>query len=317
MKKVFNINTLIATYQFAKELKRTSYGKDLYNKFYLLKDNLSIRTWSIYRDVIKTCKFDHYFSFGIAYKKIEHSQLGGNTHLKNIFIELSDSEELHYLINSSDKFGEKLEQSYLELLKKSPIRENNDFLNSFQLYRRWLDLFYNLHNTKIFYYLYSKIGKEGIENKSIQEYLDERENYPFSSRNRRLIRGLGNEINERDIWSIEFLEIIRESVSQLIFETHFDFQLEINREETTQIQTKKVEDIRLCKVKIKGLYGLSQGSFLILCENDEVQDIGFIQRKSVDGIEKEESALSTIIVLLYPMDDEELFFFDLMKTVGD
>jgi len=308
---VFNINTLIATFQFAKELKRTSYGEDLYNKFYLLKETLSIKTWSIYRDVIKTCKFDHYFSFDIAYKKIEQSQLDESTHSNNVIIELNASKELHSLIKLSNKYGEKLEQSYFELLSNLPIKDNNNFFHSFKLYRRWLDVFYSLHSTKLFYYLHSKIGKENFENKLIQQYLDQREIYPFSSQNRKLVRELRSELNERDLWFLEFFESTRRSILQLIFETHFDFSLEIRKEEIIQIQTKTSEDIRLCKIKIKGLYGLSQGDFLILYEDDEVQDIGIIQRKTVYGFEKREETLSTIIVLLYPKDDKEMFFFDL------
>lgn len=205
----------------------------------------------------------------------------------------------------------------MELSSDLPRKDDNDFLNSFQLYRRWLDVFYNLHSTKFLYYLHLKIGKESFKNKLIQQYLGQREVYPFSSQNRKLVRELRSELNERDLWFLEFFESTRKSVFQLVFETHFDFSLEISKEEAIQIQTKKLENIRLCKIKIKGLYGLSQGSFLILYENDEVRDVGIMQRKIVNGIEEGESALSKITVLLYPMKDEELFLSHLMKTVDN
>jgi|SRR5690625_18775 len=313
MKRVFNINTLSATLQFAKELKSTLYGNDLYNKFYLLKETLSIRTWSTYIDIVKSCNFDHYFSFDIAYKKLEHSLLGENTHLNNVIIELNASKELHSLINLSNKYGEKLEKSYVELSSNLPIKDDNNFFYSFQLYRSWLDMFYSLHSTKFFYYLQSKIGKENFKNKLIQQYLNQREDYPFSSQNRKLVRELSSELNEHDLWFLEFIESTRRSIFQLIFETHFDFSLEIRKEEAVQIQTKKSKNIRLCKIKIKGLYGLSQAKFIILYKDDEIQDIGIIQRRTVNSIERGEDALSIINVLLYPKDDQELFSFDLMK----
>lgn len=314
---VFNINTLIAAYQFAKELKKTSCGKDVYNGFYGLKESLSERAWSIYRDVIYTCKFNHYFSFGIAYKKIKHSQSKENTYLRDVFIELRDCSELHSFINQIDKFARDLEQSHAELSRNVPIMKNTRALNSFQLFRAWLDLFYNWHNTKVFYYLHSIIGKEGLNDKSIQEYLNQREVYPFSSRNRRLIRSLGNERDQRNMWFLEFFEGTRRSVFQLIFETHFGFQLEINKKEAIQIRGNEFGKIRTFKIKINGLWGLSRGDFLILHEDGNLQDVGIVQRKIVANLEKGEKALSTITALLYPRADQELFFYDLMKTVDN
>lgn len=308
MRMVFNINTLIAAYQFAKELKKTSCGKDVHKGFYGLKESLSERAWSIYRDVIYTCKFNHYFSFGIAYKKIKHSQSEENTYLRDVYIELRDCSELHSFINLSDKLARDLEQSYAELSRNLPIMENGGVPNSFQLYRAWLDLFYNLHSTKFFYYLHSKIGKERLRDKSIQEYLDQREVYPFSSRNRRLIRRLESERDQRDMWFLEFFEGTRRSVFQLIFETHFGFHLEINKEEAIQVRDNEYSKIRTFKIKINSLWGLSRGDFLILHKDGNFQDIGIVQRKIVANLEKGEKALSIITALLYPRTDRELFF---------
>lgn len=319
MRMVFKINTLIAAYQFAKELKETSCGKDVYEGFYRLKERLSDKAWSIYRDVIYTCKFDHYFCFGIAYKKIELSQSEkDNAYLRDVFVELRDCSELHSFIKLSDKLARDLEQSYIDLNKNLPIMGNEGARYSFELYRAWLDLFYNLHNTKIFYYLHTKIGNERLKDESIKNYLEQREVYPFSSRNRRLIRRLGgNEHDQRDMRFLEFFESTRRNVFQLIYEIHLDFHLEIDKEEVIQFREKEFDKIRAYKVKINGIRGFSRGDFLILYEDGKLQDIGIIQRKTVIDFEKGEKALSIITALLYPRTDQELFFYDLMKAVDN
>lgn len=316
---VFNINALIAAYEFAKELKKTSCGKDLYKGFYELKENLSERAWSFYRDVIYTCKFNHYFSFGIAYKKIEDSQTSNSSaYFKEVFVELRDCNELHSFIKLSDKLAEELEQSFIEMTKNLPIMGDKGIPRSFELFRSWLDLFYNLHNTKIFYYLHSKIGKGRLKDKLIQEYLEQREVYPFSSQNRRLIRRLGrSERDQRDMWFLEFFESTRRNMFQLIFETHFGFQLEINKEETFQFRVNELGKMRTYKIKINGLWGLSRGDFVILYEGSKLQDIGIVQRKNVTNLLDGEKAISIITGLLYPRIDQELFFYELMKEVDN
>lgn len=317
MRMVLNINTLIAAYRFAQELNKTSYGKNLYEAFWSFKKNFSERTWSIYRDVIDTCKFSHYYSFGIAYKKIEDSQSeNSSAYFKDVFMELKNCNDLHIFIENCDNIARDLEQSYLELTKNLPIMNQEGITHSFELYRAWLDLFYNIHNTKVFYYLHSKIGKERLKDKSIQEYFKQRDVYPFSSRNRRLIRRLGrSNRDQRDMWFLEFFESTRRNVAQLIFETHFGLQLEINKEETLKYRENEVDIMRTYKIKINGLWGLSRGDFLILSEDGELQDIGIVQRKSVINILEEENALSILTGLFYPRTDQELFFYDLIKKV--
>jgi len=312
VRMVLRINTLIATYQFAQEIHESPNGKDLYKRFYDLSETLSEKAWSIYRDVIQTCKFNHYYSFGMAYKKIEASQSGNSSaYFEDVFKELRNCINLHSFINDCDKVGQDLEESYIELNKNLPMLGNEGILNSFELYRTWLDLFYYLHNTKFFYYLHSKMGKERLKDKSIQKFLEQRKDRPFSSRNRRLIRRLGrSKHNRRDMWFLEFFESTRRNVSQLIFEIHFDLQLEIKKENTTQFRTNEIEKIRIYKIKINGLCGSSRGDFLILYEGGELQDIGVINRKSVINISESESASSIISGILYPRIDQELFFCD-------
>lgn len=312
---VFRINTLIAAYQFAKELKETSYGKDLYEGFYRLKESLSDRAWSIYRDVIYTCKFDHYFSFGLAYNKIELSQSENNTYLRNVYVELRDCDELHSFIKLSDRVARDFEQSYIKLTQNLPIMGNDGVSYSFELYRAWLDLFYNLNNTKIFYYLHTKIGNERLKDESIKDYLEKREVYPFSSQNRRLIRRLGrSERDQRDMWFLEFFESTRKNVFQLIYETHLDFHIKIDKEEAIQFREKEFDKIRAYKVKIDGIRGFSRGDFLVLYEDGKPQDIGIIQRRTAIDFEKGEKALTIITALLYPRKDQEIFFYDLMRA---
>lgn len=312
---VFNINTLTAAYQFAQELNKTSYGKGLYKEYCNLKEALSERAWSTYRDIIHTCKFSHYFSFGIAYKIIEDSQSESNSAFFNdVYIELKNCNDLHSFIESCDKLAQNLEWSYLELTKNLPKMSHECIPYSFALYRAWLDLFYNIHNTKIFYYLHSKIGKERLKDNSIQNYFEQREVYPFSSRNRRLIKRLGrSERDQHDMWFLEFFESTRRNVAQLIFETHFGLQLELNKEETLQFRENEIDKMRTYKIKINGVWGLSSGDFLILREGGELQDIGIVKHTNVINIFEGESTLSIITGLLYPRTDQELFFHDLIK----
>ncbi|MGP4073734.1 hypothetical protein ACTWQB_14410 [Piscibacillus sp. B03] len=313
---MFKINTLIAAYQFARQMHKSPNGKDLYKRFYGLSESLSEKSWSFYKDVIQTCKFSHYYSFGIAYKKIEGYQSGnGSAYLKDVSKELRNNHNLHSFIDDCDKLAQNLEMSYLDLNGNLPMFDNVGILNSFELYRTWLDLFYYLHNTKIFYYLHSKIGKEKLKEKSIQKFLEQREVYPFSSRNRRLLRRLGrSKHNQHDMCFLEFFESTRKNVPQLIFETHFGFQLEIKKEETTTYRENEIDKIRAYKIQKSGLCGLTKGNFLILYEGDEVQDIGIVKRKTVINILENENALSTLSGILYPKTDQELFFCDVLQN---
>lgn len=304
---VFKVNTLIAAYQFGKEMKETSQGKDIYEGFYGLKDFLSKTAWSIYREVVYNCQFDHYFSFEIAYKKIELSQEENNASFKNTFIEMRDCSELHSFIKLSNDFARNLEDSYIELTKKLPMKSNGGIIDYFPLYRSWLDLFYNFHNTKFYYNLHSKIGSKRLKDKTIQEYFEQREMYPFSSINRRLIRSLAkSERDLQDLWTLEYFESIRKNVFQLIFETHLDIQLEINKVNEMHFRESEIGKIRACKIKIHGLSGLSRGNFMILYLDGKLEDIGLIQSKTVFNLEKGEEAISIITALLYPKIDKEL-----------
>ncbi|QHJ69213.1 hypothetical protein [Planococcus halotolerans] len=308
---VFKINTLIAAYQFSKDLKATSQGKDIHEGFYKLKDFLSKTAWSIYREVVYSCQFDHYFSFEIAYKKIELSQAENNASFKNAFIELRDCSELHSFIKLSYKFARNLEDSYMEFTIKLPMKSNGGIIDYFPLYRSWLDLFYNFHNTKFYYYLHSKIGRERLKDKSFEEYFKERDHYPYSSLNRRLIRRLGKTERElQDLWFLEYFESIKKYVFQLIFETHMDIILEINKEDVIHFRENEAGKIRACKIKVNGLSGLSRGGFIILYIGGELQDIGLMQSKRVYNLSKGEEVISTINVLLYPRIDHELFFLN-------
>ncbi|WP_434401490.1 hypothetical protein M1Q06_03095 [Planococcus sp. 11815] len=304
---MFKVNTLIAAYQFGKEMKETSQGKDIYEGFYGLKDFLSKTAWSIYREVVYNCQFDHYFSFEIAYKKIELSQEENNASFKNTFIEMRDCSELHSFIKLSNDFARNLEDSYIELTKKLPMKSNGGIIDYFPLYRSWLDLFYNFHNTKFYYNLHSKIGSKRLKDKTIQEYFEQREMYPFSSINRRLIRSLAkSERDLQDLWTLEYFESIRKNVFQLIFETHLDIQLEINKVNEMHFRESEIGKIRACKIKIHGLSGLSRGNFMILYLDGKLEDIGLIQSKTVFNLEKGEEAISIITALLYPKIDKEL-----------
>lgn len=294
---------MIAAYQFAREVYESPLGKDLYKRFYDLSDILSKKTLSTYKSVIETCGFNHYYSFGIAYKKIEVSLSSNhNSSFKDIFEELKNCTHLHSLITDCDKVGQDLEDSYIELSKNLPILGNKNILNSFRLYRTWLDLFYYLHNTKFFYYLHNKIGQEKLKNESIQNFIAQRSDNPFSSRNRRLIRRLGeNQHNQYDLWFLEFFESTRRNIPQLIFEVHFQLQLDIKKENTIQFRENEIDKLRAYKLKTNDLCGLTRGNFLMLYKGDELQDIGVI------NFTKSEDASSIISGVLYPRIDQELF----------
>jgi len=309
---VININTLISAYHFGKKIADTYIGSTLYQKFNDIKNRISPKTWLIFNESINTCFFSHYYSFGYAYKKIKDVSLEKEGFYKKCFIELQDCSEVQSLIEEGNQLAKEMENSLFQMLANLPSREPTGIFNSLELYRAWMNVFYQLHSTKLFAYLHHH--KDIIKNKqeNIHQFLASKKVFPFSKHNRLLIRKLAKKETDYDtMYFYEFFDSLRNSILQVTFETHFKRSLILNKNEMVEYKEKKINKIRVFSTKVYGsdIFRYN-GSFILLAENNKLKDIGLIKRRVGRNIELGDESLSTIEGLLYPKKDYKLFVPD-------
>ncbi|WP_203289539.1 hypothetical protein [Metabacillus sp. cB07] len=307
---MIKINTLLAAYNFGKKFSKTSFGRTFFLRYKDIKSELSPETWSLYQNAMRTCSFQHYFCFGLAYKKIEAAC---SEDYKESFAELENCSEVHSLIEEGDKIGRDLENYLIQMFAKLPLRDASVPYHSLDLYRDWMKIFYQLHSTKLFSYLHQH--KANIENKqeNVQKFIETKEITPFSKHNREIIRKLAiNETDKDSMYSFEFFESIRNLVLQVIFETHFNLNFHLNRNEIVHYREKVRNKFRVFSTKVFGTGVFRyQGNFILLLENNELQDIGLIKRKVGRNMDLGKKSVLTIEGLLYPKNDYNLFVPDL------
>ncbi|PFF07165.1 hypothetical protein CN315_14745 [Bacillus cereus] len=310
---VIDMNTLIAAYNFGNKIAKTSFGSTLHQKYNEIKSQLSPETWLLYQAAIKTCSFSHYYSFGHAYEKIEAVCSEKDAFYQKCFIELRDSSEVHSLIKEGKQLGRDLENSLLQMLAKLPAKDFSRNFNSLDLYRAWINVFYQLHSTKFFTYLHQH--KVIVENKhnNIQQFLESKDIYPFSRYNRILIRKLAiKEIDEDIMYFLEFFDALKNSVLQVIFETHFKHSLQLNKNEIVDYREKERNKVRVFSTKVFGTeFFRYKGNFILIFENNTLQDIGLIKRRVEKNLEMGGKSILTIEGLLYPKNDYNLFVPDI------
>lgn len=119
---MIDINTLLAAYHFGNKISKSPFGRTLFLRFNDIKIKLSPEAWSLYHDAIKTCLFQHYYSFGLAYKKIEAICSKKRISSKS-FTELQDCSEVHLLIEEGDQLGRDLEKFTFSNVCKATFKE--------------------------------------------------------------------------------------------------------------------------------------------------------------------------------------------------
>ncbi|MEC1719044.1 hypothetical protein [Schinkia azotoformans] len=310
---MIDINTLVAAYHFGNKISNTSFGRTLHLRYNGIKSNLSPETWSLYQDAIKTCSFQHYYSFGLAYKKVEAVCAEKEGNFQKSIIELQGCYELHSLIEEAEQLGRDLENSLLQMFVRLPSKNISGTFDSLDLYRAWMNVFYQLQSTKLLSYLHQH--KLNIVNKqgNIQKFMESKEVYPFSRHNRILIRKLAIMVTDKDImYSLELFDGLRNSILQVIFETHFNFLFRLNKNEIVDYREKERNKVRVFTTKVFGTEVFRyQGCFILLFENNTLQDIGLIKRRVGRNLEMGDKSFSTIEGLLYPKTDYNLFVPDL------
>jgi hypothetical protein len=310
---VIDINTLLAAYHFGNEISKSSFGRTLFLRYNDIKSKLSPEAWSLYQEAIKTCSFQHYYSFGLAYKKIEALCSKKEGHYQKRFTELQDCSEVHSLIEEGDQLGRDLENSLLQMFVRLPSKNISGTFNSFDLYRAWMNVFYQLQSTKLTSYLHQHKAKIEYKQGNIQEFLQSKVVNPFSRNNMILIRKLAvNEIDKDIMYSLEFFDGLRNSVLQVIFETHFNRLFLLNKHEIFDYREKERNKIRVFSTKVFGSEAFKyQGIFILLFENNTLQEIGLMKRRVGRNLEMGEKSILTIKGLLYPKNDYNLFVPDL------
>ncbi|CUB29189.1 hypothetical protein ABEW26_20155 [Bacillus subtilis] len=306
---MIDINTLLAAYHFGNKISKSPFGRTLFLRFNDIKIKLSPEAWSLYHDAIKTCLFQHYYSFGLAYKKIEAICSKKEGYLQKSFTELQDCSEVHLLIEEGDQLGRDLENSLFQMFARLPSKNISGTFNSFDLYRAWMNVFYQLQSTKLLTYLHQH--KSNIENKqgNVQKFMESKEVYPFSRQNRILIRKLDIKGTHKEImYSLEFFDGLRNSILQVIFETHFNRSFTLNKNEIVEYKEKKRNKVRVFSTKVFGTDVFKyKGNFVLLYENNKLQEVGLIKRRVGRNLEMGDKSISTIEGLLYPKNDYNLF----------
>lgn len=305
---MININTLVASYHFGSKLAETPFGRKFHLRYKDIKNKLSPETWNLYLDAIKKFTFQHYFSFDLAYKKIKDICSGKEEYFQESFIELQNCSELHTLIEEGNQIGRDLEDSLNQMFASIPTKSTSGIFDSLDLYRAWMDVFYQMHSTKLFSYLHQH--KANIQNKqgNVQKFIKSKEIYPFSRQNRILIRNLTNKRSDIDImYSVEFFDSLRNSILQVIFETHLNYHLRLNKNEISNFREKEQNKVRVFSTKLIGADAFKyQGNFIMFIEDNILQDIGLIRRRVGRYLELNERFITTIEGTLYPKTDYHL-----------
>jgi hypothetical protein len=306
---VININTLIAAYDFGNELVNTSIGSTLYQLYGDLMSQLSPETWSLYITGMKTCRFSHYYSFECAYKMIEAIASKNEISYKKCFIELRDCEKLQTLIEKSNQIARESQKLLLHTLAKLPSKEKSEIFESIELYRAWMNVFYHLHSTKLFAYMHKHKDIIKSKQENTQQYLELKKVYPFSKHNRLLIKKLAEKETDIDImYFYEFFDSLRNLILQIIFETHFNRSLKLNKGEAIQYREKELNNIRVLSTRFYMTEAFkNNGMFILLFDQNTLQDIGLITRTIEKYKENGEKPIKIVKGILYPRNDYHLF----------
>lgn len=139
--------------------------------------------------------------------------------------------------------------------------------------------------------------------------MESKEVYPFSRQNRILIRKLDIKGTHKEImYSLEFFDGLRNSILQVIFETHFNRSFTLNKNEIVEYKEKKRNKVRVFSTKVFGTDVFKyKGNFVLLYENNKLQEVGLIKRRVGRNLEMGDKSISTIEGLLYPKNDYNLF----------
>ncbi len=305
---VFKINTLVAAHGLGLEIKQTSVGLQLYEKVKMLKKQLSEEAWSMYDSVLKSCGTVHYDSFKVALETISYMKSSDNLGVSTICQELFNSSELHEIIHQSTQFARHMESFFLKILSGPVPDKISNELNTLKLHRAALNLFYNFHNTKFFSYLHEEIGQEKMKNPIVEEYILSKNPVALSKSNRRLIDKLVRDKNMKDLlYFIEIFDGIKSFVLQLIFETHFDLLLSIEKKDMFKYNEKECSNIRMFKAKTPNIDVFNRGNFLFFYDGETIEDIGLIYKKIVRNMEDEKIRTTIIEGIIYPTNDQYLF----------
>ena len=312
---MININSLTATYNFGEELSKTSEGISLWEKYDILKAELSSKTWFFYQKAIDSCAFSHYFSFEHAYKKIEILYYEKNETYQECYIELRDCKELKQIIKEASQIGAELDSLILHTLQRVPLKDNEGLLNSYKLYRSWMDLFYQLHSTKMLAFLQECKKLMVSSDNNYHIFSESKNKFPFSKFNRSIINNLAkNDLEKEMLMSFEFFDSIRNLIPQLIFDTHFRRLFKLEKNDVVYYKEKMKNNIRAYLIEISvDEFQSHKGDFIFLFEGNKLKDIGVIKKEKIEYNEIQSGYTLKISGILYPEKDFDLLIPTILR----
>jgi hypothetical protein len=306
---VLKINTLISAYNLGKEIRETVEGKEIYERVTNLKKHLSLEAWSAYNSLIFSCETDHYYTFDLAYKKIEYAAANGISNYKKVFQELKSDSELHKVIEQSRQMAIDIEDLFRKITAGPIPNQISNQYNSSRLHRTILNLFYHLHSTKFLYYI-QKLHKSISDEyrKKLLEYSELKVPVPLAKHNRVLINKLSKDKKTKEnLYFTEIFDSIKKYVLQLIFETHFNFNVSVYENNIVWYKEKELNKIRIFKSSITGVGNITKGNFVLYFKEKRLKEVGLIFSKIIKNLEDDKIRSNIIKGMLYPIEDENLF----------
>lgn len=308
---MIKINSLTSAYKIGEDFKSSYDGQKLQQIFFSLKEQLTNDTWVFYIGIVNKYDYKHYYSFGLAYEEIRMACEKHTNIITDFYIELKKCDEVHSLIQLGNKIGKNFDETFMKILGKLPVKDDNELFYSFSVFRSWLDLFYNLHKTKLFYFIKTRINDSKFKNDFIDNFLGNRTEKIYSVFNRQLIKQLAHNNEDRsDLWKIEFFCTLKTGILQMIFEMTFDFQLELQKNDIVYYKELKNNQMRLVKIKFSNPTNLFKGDSIFIYKDEKLVDIGIILKGITKYSSDTNETVNIIIALMYPKIDKNIFIIE-------
>lgn len=232
------------SYKLGLSLKNINKGENIYNNFQHIQDIFSQLSYQLLNEVRPSYK--SYYSFPIALDIIKANKDNGkvSVHYKESINEIIESDDFQIFCDECVDLAEVVEKTVGKLLKSNSIVKQMNGIETTTKMRRILQQLYIkiqqiglkeiiIRNHEVFSNTFGKYEKARKEFNGV----------PFNRNVRGLISDLKNEFCDKTLlYTMETVISLLKIIQEVIFETHLNLILILNKEEVKKYKVKKYKN---------------------------------------------------------------------------
>jgi len=229
------MNIVEASYKVGLGLKESKEGRELLSLYKNAKESVPGQTWRNFEKVGQQKWGKHYLSYPYGLEIFQANKKRNNLPppLKEDIEKVLSSSCITLLCNECKIIGKNLEEVVKGIFRPILPQEFNGIETSPKLIRALQDLSLSCQKTGLL-----KLFFQNFRSKHVQEKMKEFENKknqinstPFNHQIRKMIRTIASqEVPIELIYKMEAFSVILDIIKQVIYESHFDLILNLNKE---------------------------------------------------------------------------------------